>query len=165
MASRHSLHLHWQRGLLRPRSPSHCGKWCKQSGQKCRRVKTGWQLEPKNATGSEPCQLGVPRRAMLQALPVVIEKSPSDVDSQKGEAVLFSWKGSCTCRSHTPLHDTHSGSRPVGFSSGASLGLFRSGFIETGNGGINSKQGVTLHFLSAISHRMSHKHFSGISCD
>lgn len=57
--------------------------------------------------------------AMLQALTVVIEKSPSDVDSKKGEALLFSWRGGCTCGSHTPLHDTHAGSRPVGFSSTA----------------------------------------------
>lgn len=104
-------------------------------------------------------------RAMLQALTVVIEKSPSDVDSKKGEAVLFSWRGGCTCGSHTPLHDTHAGSRPVGFSSRASLGLFQSGFVETGNWGINSKQGVTLHFLSAISHQKSHKHSSEFSCD
>lgn len=46
-----------------------------------------------------------------------------------------------------------------------SLGLFQSGFVETGNEGINSKQGVTLHFLSAIFHRMSHKHSSELRCD
>lgn len=38
---------------------------------------------------------------------------------KKGEALLFSWRGGCTCGSHTPLHDTHTGSRPVGFSSRA----------------------------------------------
>lgn len=106
------------------------------------------------------------RRAMLQALTVVIEKSPSDVDSKKrGKHCCF--PGGVAAHA---VHIPHCMTLMLGqgqWDSAAeqSLGLFQSGFVETGNEGINNKQEVTLHFLSAISHRMSHKHSSELSCD
>lgn len=69
---------------------------------------------------------------------------------------LCSSRGCSTCSSHTPPHDMSPGSWPRGFSSRTTLDY--SSRRKAGNGGINSKWGVKLHFLSSHSHRIKHLH-------